>query len=237
MNSAGRQQTGQCEAVGASRERRLLIAAFVWALVSLSCITSTMLTEVIRNEDGTNRASLTFEIEIDRNVSDALEDLGVSRTGFFYQIAQQARAEGWQVQQEGERIVLSREFASLDELKQVPEAIAKLLDTDGPQAMKEMQVRVDESDPSLTKYEFLTTIEIPPMEEEEPSEPPVSDNRYVNLIVSFIGEVGEQATEDPKIQKLEEAAEAAGPPRLFIGVTLPGTIKEATVNDSPGRAR
>jgi hypothetical protein len=211
--------------LGALHRRGLLVVSLVLALVSLGCITFTMLTEVVRNEDGTHQVSLAIDLQMDHGVAQAVRKHKNFTGSIWGGLGDNAREAGWEVQEEGDRIVLARTFESLEDLDAAASMISSLFGGDGIQLVQNLQVIMDDSDPSVIKYRFSATVYVPEAEIQLDSISVTLDSEGLKVV---------EVTPEPDTVPLFEAVKEAGPSEFVVVVTLPGEIQEALIHGYPG---
>lgn len=201
-----------------------LFVLLALSLLSLSCITFEIITHVARNDDGSHRVRLALDLLMDSSVADAVRNLEGFSGSLWGELPSSAENQGWYIQEEGERLRLSREFGSLEEFGGAAGLITTIMGTGESQIVTDLNVTADTSDPTLVKYTFSATINIP--EAEVDVGPNSGDACAVEL--GFIQ--GEPITTElePDQCAVVRAAQDAGPLGVFVVVTLPGTIQSAT---------
>src|SRR5262245_33565681 len=119
------------QVIGRSRLNHwhLLLCCMLWAMVSLGCATATYVTEVFRGSDNTDKATVTLQTEIDAGVFAAIQAIDPTLTNDLMPTETQ---NGWILGQadDGRRLIVQREFASLAELSGIPASLAGLSDVD-----------------------------------------------------------------------------------------------------------
>lgn len=200
-----------------TRRWRLFLFMVLWPIAALGCGTVTYITEVIRNQDNTHSANVSLQIEIDKGVFDQLK-----KEGSTFDSTQ--APPGWTLaEKEGGRITtMSRRFATLPELQQLPQALAaESADTESLIQATDVQVREIVSG----SYEYVVTTNLKiPNQEPAQETPAAGDDVWADLFNSMV-------IESPE---LKQAIEAAGQARFVVEVLLPGTITETLVNTQPG---
>ncbi len=202
-----------------SRSQRwcFLLLMALWPLAALGCGTFTYVTEVIRNQDNTHSANVSLQIEIDKGVFAQLKKEGST-------FGSADALPGWTVEEkEGGRITtMSRRFATLAELQQLPQTFADP-SADTESLIRATDVQVKEIVSGSFAYLVTTELLIPRQEPAQDS-PPAEGDGWAALFNSMV-------VESPELQ---QAIDAAGQARFVVEVLLPGTITETLVNNQPG---
>lgn len=247
---SGAMQTPDGALYLAARRRvrsQLLLLLLLCALLGTACITSTAITDVSRKAGGESFIGQTLRLEFNKGVWDSLkpEDRS-SMVGAFDSF----KAQGWLVgSEEGGRIQTATldptSIADLESkgwsvgttltdngkittVKWLPGGSNSTSDTSGLQSIT---VTIDESDPQTTRYKYqavvLVKFEDPPPAAQSPA---CGDDPWCQMMA----QAAATAEADPEYKKMEEALKQAGPPKVIVGVKLPGNIESATINGSPG---
>ncbi|MBI4671923.1 MAG: hypothetical protein HY741_09700 [Chloroflexi bacterium] len=217
---------------------RFVLLAFFW--LTFGCGTWTIGAQIIRTSSAETQVGFYLQIELAREVWDALEGTNPFNSK---EITDPWAQQGWVVtESEGGRVLTFTKSAT--PLEQLPAqrwtleksggvTRAKLAvlapDASNPDntLLRDIEIIVDESG-AAPRYEYTARVEVPPPENSSGS----SGDFATDLAAAF-AELGSTSTDDPQIKRLEEAIRRVGPPKLIISATLPGQISSATLNGAP----
>jgi hypothetical protein len=229
---------------------RLVLFALLSAFFSFGCMTWTTMVEVTRDEEGQHLIGTSIRYEFNKRLWDELK---ADERKSMSQMGDPLKEQGWKVEtSDGGRIInMTRDPAALDKLSEqgwkvteqqletgrIVTATLPFLGAEGTKSddpskepVQNIIVVIDESDPAATRYTYRSKIFID-LSEQAPdsgstSPPPSSEDSWGAAIAQAI-------EESPDVQRLEQALKDAGPPKLIIGTTLPGTVENATINGEP----
>src|SRR3990172_3476037 len=219
----------------------LLGLSLLMLAVGLSCATFTTVSEVTRKADGANTGSLEVDVDIDEGVYKALLERDPA-SAKEWAIATKANPSAWTVTGSGRQLRMTRQLSTLPAFHDALPGLSALWDA-GEFPITAMNITVDEPKDEPPVYEYTATVVIPVQEgskdsasaPEEPKGPAQSSsaNDFFGALAGAVDSAFKEAMDDPKIVALMGAAKKAGPPKIVVGVRLPGSIDEATVNGQP----
>jgi hypothetical protein len=182
-------------------------------------------TEVLRRDDNTHGATVTITTEFDKDVFAAIQAIDPALTSGFAP----NDLQGWEFAEveSGRRYTLRREFVALEALQQLPALLTSMgEDSTTTTHIQALDVKMKEMTSTAT-YTYTATIVIPKSDVS-----PADDSfEYLSFLLPDLN-ASDPGYEElkTKIDALKQALEQAGPPRLFVEVTLPGEITTATRN-------
>ncbi len=203
------------------RNRFLLVALLLCALLSLACMTITLSAEVTRTNDGKSLISMLWRFEIDREVYRTLQDYSPSSS------TPPASMPGWRVtQSDGGRVVdfimdptaverlPTKEWTVTEQRAGNGRTITAKFKPEGgsdPRSQTiQYSITIDERDPNFIRYAFNASIQVTKESSASPFDPPDPKD----------------GAKYAKWQKLDSAIKAAGPGKAVFSITLPGTIEK-----------
>jgi hypothetical protein len=208
--------------------------------------------EVTRSDDGKQHSiGTSMRYEFNQRLWDELD---ADERKSMSEFGDPLKEQGWKVEtSDGGRIInITRDPATLDTLKdqgwtvtEQPLEVGRIVTATLPflgaggaksedpskEALQNITVVIDESDPAATRYTYRSRVFIDIAEQASDSgsnsPPPASDDSWGSIIDRAI-------EESPDVQRLEQALKDAGPPKIIIGTSLPGIIESSTINGEPG---
>lgn len=222
-----------------SRVLRGMLLTFFW--LALGCASWNIGAQIIRAPNAETQVGFQLQIELHPEVWNALEGENPFKSPDLTGPLQQ---QGWQMtERDGGRILTFTK--SPTPLEQLPAqgwtleknggvTTAKLaalaLDASNPDnaLLRNIQVVVDESGPA-PRYEYSAQVEVKPQENSSSGSSEYDPAAWA----AAFAELNATSKDDPQIKRLEQAMQRAGPPKLWIAATLPGTISSATLNGAP----
>ncbi|MBK6768620.1 MAG: hypothetical protein IPG72_06370 [Ardenticatenales bacterium] len=219
----------------------LLGLGLLMLAIGTGCATFTVVSEVTRKADGANTGALAVDVEIEDGVYKALLEMDPD-SAKEWPMATKAKTSGWTVTGSGRKLRMTRQLSTLPAFQDALPGLAGLWDM-GEFPITAMDVTVDEPNDEPPVYEYTATVVIPVQESPEdsasaPEEPQApaqsaSPDDFFGALAGAVASAVDETMTDPKVVALMAAAKKAGPPAFVVGVKLPGSIDEATVNGQP----
>jgi|GEM_PF-5700702 len=217
---------------------QLIAVLLLVALFSFGCVTSTYIMDVSQSDTGQPAIGQSWNIEFNKKVYDALREADTSGTGFD---PSDLEKQGWQVtsKEDGRVVNATKETATLDALASQGWDVAEEKAGDGRivtakmktgeaspfgEALKDLTITIDESNPQAPTYKYHATVEIT-------GESSSSSGGSSSSGSGGWGDFWEAFYDaNPHLRKLEKEIAEAPPPKFTFGVRLPANIQSATMN-------